>query len=304
MADILAWFITLSLLLMMCVTPIVVLYKIIKFIVKKIIDAKDAYEIKKYRQNYKPPGVKPLYSETGWIWNEKTQMWDPPAHLRDKKPTYEEWKADKHREEEEVDPKNHMTGEGTYRYDYVHTPSEQQGHFHHTDTNIVVKREVVVPNQKTEEKKPEQIKPAPQEPVCNEPVLQEKPKKGYEDAYEARQILSYNESRNYKTLKEAADKKGYTVQIKMRLADIVEPRRGQFYDKYYEANFRRISQYHVDFTILNDRMKVVAIIELDDNSHDRPDRQERDEKIDSILEGTNIKVIHTRHITPDILDGL
>jgi len=90
----------------------------------------------------------------------------------------------------------------------------------------------------------------------------------------------------------------------MRLADIVKPRTGEFYDKYYEANFRRISQYHVDFTILNDRMKVVAIIELDDNSHDRPDRIARDEKVDSILEANNIKIIHTRHITDDILDGL
>ena len=51
-------------------------------------------------------------------------------------------------------------------------------------------------------------------------------------------------------------------------------------------------------------MKVVAIVELDDNSHDRPDRKERDEKVDSILTANNIKIIHTRHITSDILDDL
>ena len=141
------------------------------------------------------------------------------------------------------------------------------------------------------------------EVIPEEPIY-EKAKNSYKDAYEARPILSYNESRNYKTLKEAADRKGYTVQIKMRLADIVKPRTGEYYEKYYEANFRRISQYHVDFTILNDRMKVVAIVELDDNSHDRPDRKERDEKVDSILTANNIKIIHTRHITSDILDDL
>ena len=221
---------------------------------------------------------------TGWTWNSKTQKWDPPANTSKItkanriEPSYEEWKANREKQEINSTPQNSATEQGTYRYDHIHLANEE----------VHISKDA--PKQSTDNP--------------TKPPKAEKTKAAYVNSYEARSILSYNESRNYKTLKAAADRKGYTVQIKMRLADIIKPRTGEFYDKYYKANFQRISQYHVDFTILNDRMKIIAIIELDDNSHDRPDRIERDEKIDSILEANGIKIIHTRHITEDILDGI
>lgn len=201
-----------------------------------------------------------------------------------KEPSYEEWRAAQQRKKKE-EPKKTSEGESKSKILKVEISENQIKEIMQTESWRVAYEEA--PKEKPK------IEPKPQ-----------KEKTGYEEAYKARQILTYNERQNYKTLKEAADKKGYTVQIKMRLVDIVKPRTGEFYDKYYKANFQRISQYHVDFTILNDRMKVVAIIELDDSSHDRPDRIARDEKIDSILKANQIKIIHTRYITPDILDGL
>lgn len=201
-----------------------------------------------------------------------------------KEPSYEEWRAAQ-QNKKNGQTKNTTEKESTSKIQKVEIADSRIKEMMQQESWRVAYKET-----QKEKPKPEQ-----------EPI---KEKTGYEDAYEVRQILTYNERQNYKTLKEAADKKGYTVQIKMRLADIVKPRTGEFYDKYYKANFQRISQYHVDFTILNDRMKVVAIIELDDSSHDRPDRIARDEKINSILKANQIKIIHTRYITPDILDGL
>ena len=276
----------------------------------------EEYQKGKFNNKENPPykgnksaGVK--WYPTGWTYNDKTGKWDPPDYLRKESkdkwrwdankgiwidqekeerlekyrkfhegrpPTFEEWKANREKHAIDSTPANTSTEQGTYRYDYIHLANEG----------------VRIPKNA-----PEQSTGSP-----TEQPKAEKSKAAYVNSYEARSILSYNESRNYKTLKAAADRKGYTVQIKMRLADIIKPRTGEFYDKYYKANFQRISQYHVDFTILNDRMKIIAIIELDDNSHDRPDRIVRDEKIDSILEANGIKVIHTRHITEDILDGI
>lgn len=195
-------------------------------------------------------------------------------------PTYEEWKAEKLKKELESTPKNTTTEQGTYRYDYIHTPSEQQQHFHHEDTAIKVTQEV-----RHEPK---------QEPE------REVPKSQYAEAYEVTPLLTTNESRNYKILQEAADVKGYRICPKVRLADIVKPKN----DEKYMSHFGKIKAKHVDFAVCDRNMKVLAVVELDDSSHDRKDRQERDEFVDTILTSNGIKVIHTRHITHDILDNI
>lgn len=244
-------------------SPFVMAFIIIKELLKK---AKRKNNIEIYDRG--PYG-------TGWTWNEKTQRWDPPKNIRSEikihrtGPTYEEWKAEKEKKEIDFTPQNSNTEQGTYRYDYFHIPDEQQ-HY---------------------------AKPREQAPK-KEPIP--KRKTGYEEAYEAVPILTYNESRNFRTLKEAADQKGLMICPKVRLADIVSPRKGS---DYY-SRFGKIKSKHVDFTICDYNMKVIAVVELDDSSHDRPDRQERDEFVDSILESNGIKVIHTRHVTPDILDNL
>lgn len=122
--------------------------------------------------------------------------------------------------------------------------------------------------------------------------------------YEAKSILTYNEKRNYKTLKEAADKKGYTVNLKPRIADIANSRIKNRKDKQFWINFNKISQKHVDFAILDANLNIIAVIELDDSSHDTPKARERDAFKDSVLKDCGYKVIHTRYIWPDILDNI
>lgn len=143
------------------------------------------------------------------------------------------------------------------------------------------------PNQ-TEQQYTEPIKPKPNDDEIS-----------YESSYQARQLFTRNEWQNYQKLRDVARVKNYEVCPKVRLLDIIEPRRGE---KKYKTLFYKIQSKHVDFVICDQNMNIKAIIELDDNSHNRKDRQDRDQFVDLILKSVGYKVIHTRYINYDILD--
>lgn len=58
----------------------------------------------------------------------------------------------------------------------------------------------------------------------------------------------------------------------------------------------KIQSKHVDFVLCNTELKAQHVIELDDATHDRPDRIERDRFVDSALEMAGYNVLHTREI--------
>ena len=121
----------------------------------------------------------------------------------------------------------------------------------------------------------------------------------FSDAYQAKYLFSKNEWSQYKKLKAIADVKGYEICPKVRLFDIIEPKKGH---EKYKTLMYKIQAKHVDFVICDKNMHIKAIIELDDSSHDKKERRERDEFVDLILQSVGYKVVHTRWITNDILD--
>ena len=123
----------------------------------------------------------------------------------------------------------------------------------------------------------------------------------YHHAYQARLLLSKNEWHAFKKLQEITKGKNYMICPKVRLLDIIEPIRGQ---KKYKTLIYKIQSKHVDFVVCDENVHIKAIIELDDGSHDREDRKERDQFVDEILTSVGYKVIHTRAILPDILDQI
>lgn len=123
----------------------------------------------------------------------------------------------------------------------------------------------------------------------------------YNNAYQARYLFTKNEWLNYKKLRDIAEVKGYIICPKVRLLDIIEPKKGE---KKYKTLFYKIQAKHVDFVICDKDMHIKAIIELDDNSHDTKERKERDEFVNMILRSVGYNVIHTRYITNDIFDLL
>lgn len=123
----------------------------------------------------------------------------------------------------------------------------------------------------------------------------------YGSCYQAKYLLTRNEWYEYRKLKEYADAKGLQVCPKVRLLDIVEPRHGR---NDYKALMAKIKSKHVDFVICTQDLRIKAVLELDDSSHDQAGRQERDQFVDEVLTSCGYKVIHTRSITEDTLNGL
>lgn len=120
----------------------------------------------------------------------------------------------------------------------------------------------------------------------------------YQDAYQARQLLTKRELQEYLKLKQYADTNGWLICPKVRLFDLIEPKKGK-----NQALVNKIQSKHVDFVLVDQSMNVIGVLELDDSTHDRADRKERDSFVREALEGAGITMIQTRSITPDTLNG-
>lgn len=132
-----------------------------------------------------------------------------------------------------------------------------------------------------------------------EPVAE--PETDYSKSYQAKYLLTRNEWYEYKKLKKFAAEKDLQVCPKVRLLDLVEPRKGA---EHYKSLFYKIQAKHVDFLICDQDLHIKAVVELDDNSHKKADRQERDRFVDQVLTSCGFKVIRTRAVTEETLNGI
>ena len=123
----------------------------------------------------------------------------------------------------------------------------------------------------------------------------------YLNKYQKKYLLTKNEWHEYKKLKQIADKKGLLICPKVRLLDIIEPRRG---DPKFKTYLYKIQAKHIDFVICDQNLNIKALLELDDSSHNKAERQKRDEFIDLILEDVGYKIIRTYSITESTLEEI
>ena len=83
----------------------------------------------------------------------------------------------------------------------------------------------------------------------------------------------------------------FLLFTKVRLGDILQVEPGVSGKRRWAA-FGRISSKHADFVLCDPRsFAVVGVIELDDRSHQRRDRQERDRFFDAALEKGGVPVL-------------
>lgn len=82
-----------------------------------------------------------------------------------------------------------------------------------------------------------------------------------------------------------------TIVIKPRLGDILfvrQPHKNQ-------GARNRIDRKHVDFLLCEtSTMKPRLVVELDDSSHQKKDRQERDQLVDGALRAAGLPILHVR----------
>lgn len=233
------------------------------------------YKDKQKENKYKPDDLPRRVEEDdteNWIYDPKTK-------------TFVE-KSQSQKDDHHKDNVHNSQNNGEYHYAYKRA-SNTESEYRHT-----YKRE-------SEEKpKTEYQYQAKQEykQQTQQPPKTENPQSGN---YYAKPLLTARELQAYAKLKPMADIRGLIICPKVRLADLVHPYKN---DPKFMSHFGRIKAKHVDFVICDQLMNVRGIIELDDRTHDRKDRQERDRLVDEILESVGYKIIHTREITPNILD--
>jgi hypothetical protein len=107
--------------------------------------------------------------------------------------------------------------------------------------------------------------------------------------YEQRDdFLTPTELDFFKALEQAVGGRWY-IFPKVRIGDLLSVADGT---QNALGWFARVSQKHVDF-ILADRksVKPILVIELDDSSHQRPDRIERDEFVDSAFNAAGLGML-------------
>jgi very-short-patch-repair endonuclease len=83
----------------------------------------------------------------------------------------------------------------------------------------------------------------------------------------------------------------FSIHAKVRLADIVFVAS----DQDRQAYRNRINSKHIDFLLCDTtRQRPLLVIELDDSSHSRKDRHERDCFVDQVLQAAELPILHVK----------
>jgi len=109
--------------------------------------------------------------------------------------------------------------------------------------------------------------------------------------YDKRFLLTKSESNFYRYLVQAVNEKNYTIFPKVRIADIVKPKK-ELSKKQYNKNFWRTSSKHIDFLIIDNKTYLpIVCIELNDSSHNQNHRKKRDILVDNVMKSASIPMV-------------
>jgi very-short-patch-repair endonuclease len=110
--------------------------------------------------------------------------------------------------------------------------------------------------------------------------------------YEPRQELFTPAERSFFGVLEQAVAGRFRVMGKIRLGDLIQPAKG-FSHSQRTGAWNRIHQKHVDFVLCQtDTLSVAGVVELDDATHQRKDRSDRDAFVDKVLSTAGIPIVH------------
>lgn len=116
-------------------------------------------------------------------------------------------------------------------------------------------------------------------------IKRETKKEQSEDPYYKRKVLTNPEQILYNRLYKALP--DYMILAQVPLSQILRVKKGY---NFYQWN-NRINRMSVDFTVCRKDSSIVAVIELDDSTHQRKDRQDADAKKDKALNSAGIRII-------------
>jgi len=100
-------------------------------------------------------------------------------------------------------------------------------------------------------------------------------------------LLTRNEAAFFRVLATVIGHR-YLISCKVRLADIVTCDE----ENWRRGHANRIAQKHIDFVIMHaESSRIIAAIELDDRSHELPERRKRDDFVNSLFRHLDIRLI-------------
>ena len=109
--------------------------------------------------------------------------------------------------------------------------------------------------------------------------------------YDKRFLLTKAEANFYKYLVQIINTEQYIIFPKVRIADIVKPKKG-LSKKQYNSNFWRTAAKHIDFLLVEKKSYLPAIcIELNDSSHNKGSRKKRDVLVNNVMASADIPMI-------------
>lgn len=100
-------------------------------------------------------------------------------------------------------------------------------------------------------------------------------------------LMTQNERTFYKSLFNAVGKK-YLIFPQIHLDALF---RYNLKNQYHQAAFRAIRGYSVDYVLCCPDFQIVCAIELDDSTHQKPERRARDEAVESIFTRTGLPLV-------------
>ncbi|MEI7646348.1 MAG: DUF2726 domain-containing protein [Chloroflexales bacterium] len=112
------------------------------------------------------------------------------------------------------------------------------------------------------------------------------------DPYIRQPALLTHAERDFFAVLRAAAPPGWYVFPQVRLANLVTPRKGTH---NWQMHFNKIAAKCVDFVLCDaEAINPQLVVELDDSSHDRADRQARDAFVDAALWSAGLPILHVR----------
>ena len=108
--------------------------------------------------------------------------------------------------------------------------------------------------------------------------------------YRKKYLLTKNEYSFFQMIKPVVQKKHLHILCKIRLADLIEPLPNSDRSEWF-SDFNKIKSKHIDFALADDNMHIILLIELEDRSHEKTERIERDDFVSSVLIQVGYKLI-------------
>ena len=104
--------------------------------------------------------------------------------------------------------------------------------------------------------------------------------------------MSKAERSFFGVLEQVTDSSKYHIFPQVSLGNLVDIEKGT---RPYQTHHNRVDRKSVDFVLCDkSALSPVLAVELDDASHDREDRQERDAFVDRVLAKAGLPLLHVR----------